>query len=126
MWLSSHIIIIIIIIIAAEGITQVANLSLHLSYPLYSLSAKHFLNRPAHPIKLYMYVVVVANYHNWCYSPYLPSSLKPTCTPFSNICKTTTSRYASLSGVMWSVSLTDLAIAIKLYFYWFKPMESLP
>ena len=73
MWLSSHIIIIIIIIIiASEGITQVATLSLHLSYPLYSLyslSAKHFPNRPAHPMKLYVYVVVIANYHIWCYSP---------------------------------------------------------
>ena len=124
MWLSSHIIIIIIIIIAAEGIHQVATLSLHPSYPLYSLSAKHFPDRPAHPMKLYMYVVVVANYHNWCYSPYLPSSRKPTYTPFSNICKTTTSRYASLSGVMWFVSLTVVAIATRLSFYRFKPMES--
>ena len=71
-----------------------------------------------------MYVMVVANYHNWCYSPYLPSSRKPTCTPFSNICKTTTSRYASLSGVMWFVSLTVVAIATRLSFYRFKPMES--
>ena len=115
---------IIIIIIAAEGIPQVATLSLHPSYPLYSLSAKHFPDRPAHPMKLYMYVVVVANYHNWCYSPYLPSSRKPTYTPFSNICKTTTSRYASLSGVMWFVSLTVVAIATRLSFYRFKPMES--
>ena len=69
--------------------------------------------------------VVIANYHIWCYSPYLPSSRKPTCTPFSNICKTTTSRYASLSGVMWSVSLTVVTLAIRLSFYGFKPMESL-
>ena len=72
-----------------------------------------------------MYVVVVANYHNWCYSPYLPSSRKPTYTPFSNICKTTTSRYASLSGVMWSVSLTAVSPSqrVRLSFYGFKPME---
>ena len=143
---------------------KVATLSLHLSYPLYSLSAKYFPNRSTHPIQLViipykfalctqvlpaiarssillttltwptqadsvtrtnMYVMVVANYHNWCYSPYLPSSRKPTYTPFSNICKTTTSRYASLSGVMWFVSLTVVALSIRLSFYGFKPMESL-